>query len=89
MAVFLDKHKPGLKNWSHLAATLGIPRKIFKTFESSSTDNPAEEFFDIVKVKLPKMTVGDLIGHLEAMQRRDVIIAIQESINGLFYCFVT
>ncbi|XP_078382634.1 uncharacterized protein LOC144665279 isoform X2 [Oculina patagonica] len=81
MAVFLDKQKPGLKKWSHLAAKLEITRKIFKTFETSSTDNPTEKFFDIVKVKFPKLTVGELIGHLEAIQRRDVINAIKESVK--------
>lgn len=82
MAVFLDKQKPGLKNWSNLAAKLGVTRNIFKTFETSSTDNPTEQFFDIVKVKFPKLTVGELIGHLEAIKRRDVINAIQESVKG-------
>lgn len=82
MAVLLDRQKPGLNNWSHLAAKLGVNRTTFKTFESSSTDNPTEAFFEIVKVKFPKLTVGELIGHLEAMQRRDVINAIQESTQG-------
>lgn len=89
MAVFLDKQKPGLKNWSHLAAKLGVTRKTFKTFETSNTGNPTEEFFEIVKVKFPKLTVGELIGHLEAIQRRDVINAIQESDKGESDCFVT
>ena len=79
MAVYLDKQKTGLKNWSHLAAKLGVARKTFKTFETSSTGNPTEEFFEIVEVQFPKLTIGELISHLEAIERRDVINAIKSA----------
>ena len=79
MAVYLDKQKTGLKNWSHLAAKLGVPRKTFKTFETFITGNPTEEFFEIIEVHFPKLTIGELISQLEAIERRDVIIAIMNA----------
>ena len=79
MAVYLDKQKTGLKNWSHLAAKLGVPMKTFKTFETFSTGNPTEEFFEIIEVQFPKLTIGELISQLEAIERRDVIIPIMNA----------
>ena len=82
MAFLLDLQKPGLKNWSHLAAKLGISRKDFKSFETCSTDNPTEGLFELLKVRFPQLTIGELIRHLEAMKRRDVVNAIKESTRG-------
>ncbi|KAJ7339409.1 hypothetical protein OS493_005804 [Desmophyllum pertusum] len=79
MAFMLDKQKFGLKNWSHLAAELGISRTTFKSFETSSTDNPTKKLFEVLAVHFPGLTVKELISHLEAMHRRDVIIAIKKS----------
>ena len=78
----LDKQKFGLKNWSHLAAELGISRTTFKSFETSSTDNPTKKLFEVLAVHFPGLTVKELISHLEAMHRRDVIIAIKKSKKG-------
>lgn len=82
MAFLLDKEKFGLKDWSDLAAQLGVARTTFMSFDSCSTDNPTKEFFDILKVRFPGLTVGKLIGHLEAIKRRDVIKAIKASSRG-------
>ena len=82
IAYLLDIQKSGVKNWSFLAPKLGIPRKIFKSFENSSTDNPTENLFEILIVHFPKLTVGELIDHLEAIKRRDVIRAIEKSTMG-------
>ena len=83
MAFLLDKQKSGLKDWADLAAKLGVARTTFTSFESCSTDNPTEQLFDILKVRFPKLTVGKLIGHLDAINRRDVIVAIKKSTKGL------
>lgn len=79
MAFLLDKQKMGLKDWADLAAKLGVPRTIFTSFETCSTDNPTEQLFDIVKARFPRLTVGKLIDHLNAINRRDVILAIKKS----------
>ncbi|KAJ7339414.1 hypothetical protein OS493_005809 [Desmophyllum pertusum] len=79
MAFMLDKQKSGLKNWSHLAAKLGIARTIFKSFDTFSADNPTEKLFDIFQVHFPTLIVGELFNHLEAIQRHDVIKAIKKS----------
>lgn len=82
MAFLLDKQKLGLKDWSDLAAKLGVTRTTFTSFETCSTDNPTEELFEILKVRFPRLTVGKLIDHLAAIRRHDVITAIRKSTNG-------
>lgn len=82
MAFLLDKQKLGLKDWSDLAAKLGVTRTTFTSFETCSTVNPTEELFEILKVRFPRLTVGKLIDHLDAIRRRDVITAIRKSTNG-------
>ncbi len=82
MSFLLDKQKLGLKDWSHLAGKLGVARTTFKSFETCSTDNPTKDLFNILKVRFPKLTVGELIGHLEGIKRRDVISAINKSTKG-------
>ena len=85
IAFLLDMQKKGLKNWSHLAASLEIPRKDFKTFETCNTEYPAaERLFEYVKIKYPRTTVRDLISHLEEIKRQDVIVAIRECTKGRF-----
>lgn len=79
MAFLLDKQKLGLKDWADLAAKLGVARTTFTSFETCSTDNPTEQLFDILKVRFPRLTVGKLIEHLDAINRRDVILAIEKS----------
>ena len=83
IAFLLDMQKKGLKNWSDLAASLEIPRKDFKTFETCNTECPAAEMlFEHMKIKYPRTTVRDLISHLEAIKRQDVIVAIRECSEG-------
>lgn len=82
MAFLLDKQKLGLKDWADLAAKLGVARTTFTSFETCSTDNPTEQLFDILKVRFPRLTVGKLIEHLDAINRRDVILAIEKSTKG-------
>lgn len=82
MAFLLDKQKLGLKDWADLAAKLGVARTTFTSFETCSTDNPTEQLFDILKVRFPRLTVGKLIEHLDAINRRDVILAIEKSTRG-------
>ena len=85
IAFLLDMQKKGLKNWSDLAASLEIPRKDFKTFETCNTDFPAaERLFELVKIKYPRTTVMDLISHLNAIKRHDVITVIRECTKGRF-----
>ena len=85
IAFLLDMQKKGLKNWSDLAASLEIPRKDFKTFETCNTDCPAaERLFELVKIKYPRTTVMDLISHLDAIKRHDVIAVIRECTKGRF-----
>ena len=82
IAFLLDMKKPGLKNWEHLAAKLDIPRTDFKSFETFSADNPTEGLFELIKIRFPRSTIGELIGHLKAMKRFDVVNAIKESAEG-------
>ena len=82
MAFLLDKQKMGLKDWADLAAKLGVSRTIFTSFETCITDNPTEQLFDIVKARFPRLTVGKLIDHLNAINRRDVILAIKKCTTG-------
>ena len=83
IAFLLDVQKKGLKTWSHLAASLEIPRGDFKTFETCNTDSPAaEKLFELVKIHYPRTTVRNLISHLEKIERRDVIVAIRECTKG-------
>ena len=85
IAFLLDMQKKGLKNWSDLAASLGIPRKDFKTFETCNTEYPAaESLFELVKIKYTRTTVMDLISHLDAIKRHDVIAVIRECTKGRF-----
>ena len=88
MAFLLDKQKLGLKGWADLAAKLSVSRTTFMSFETCSTDNPTEQLFDILKVHFPRLTVGKLIDHLDAINRRDVILAIKKSTKGLFLSFI-
>lgn len=82
IAFLLDVQKAGLKNWSHLATKLEIPRTDFKSFENFIADNPAEGLFELISVWFPLSTTGELIGHLQALKRFDVINAINESAEG-------
>ena len=82
MAFLLDKQKLGLKDWADLAGKLGVTRTIFTSFETCSTDNPTVQLFDILEVRFPRLTVGKLIEHLDAINRRDVIFAIKKSTTG-------
>lgn len=79
IAVLLDVEKRGLKNWSDLAPILGLTRAIFLSFEDSSSENPTEQLFEILEKQIPQLTVKELIGHLEAIGRQDVIRAIKSS----------
>ena len=82
VAFLLDMQKKGLKNWSHLAAKLGIKRKVFRSFESCNTENPTEALFELLTIHFPRSTIGDLIRHLEIINRQDVINAVWESPDG-------
>ena len=82
IAFLLDRQKLGLKNWVQLAGKLDIPRKVSKSFETCNTDNPTEHLFEYLKTQSPKMKVEDLITHLEAMQRPDVVKVIKGSTEG-------
>ena len=83
IAFLMDMQKKGLKKWSDLASSLKIPRADFKTFETCNTEYPAAEtLFELVKVRNPRTTVRDLITHLEAIKREDVIISIRECTEG-------
>ena len=83
IAFLLDIKKTGLKNWSHLAASLEIPRKDFILFETCNSEYPAaERLFELVKIKYPRTTVRDLKRHLDAIERQDVIFAIRECTTG-------
>ena len=83
IAFLMDMQKKGLKKWSHLASSLKIPRADFKTFETCNTEYPAAEtLFELVKIHYPRTTVRDMITHLEAIKRQDVIIAIRECTEG-------
>lgn len=79
MAFLLDRQKVGLKNWTHLAGKLHIPRSTFKSFETWNTSNPTEGLFELLIVRFPKMTVEELMTHLRAIRRFDVMRAIEES----------
>ena len=72
----------GLKDWVQLAVKLGIPRNVYKSFETCYTNNPTEGLFEYLKIHFPKMRVGELITHLEAMKRPDVVKAIEKSTEG-------
>ena len=86
IAFLLDMQKKGVKNWSHLAASLNIPRRKFKTFETGNTDCPAaEDLFKLVQSRCPRTTVGELISHLEKIERRDVIVAIRKCTTGRLF----
>ncbi|XP_022806783.1 uncharacterized protein LOC111343857 [Stylophora pistillata] len=79
IAYLLDIQKSGVKKWSDLAPKLNIPRNIFRKFENCYAGNPTEKMFEVVKVHYPNLTVGELIDHLKALKRRDVIKAIEKS----------
>ena len=83
MAFLLDRQKVGLKNWTHLAGKLHIPRSTFKSFETWNTSNPTEGLFELLIVRFPKMTVEELMTHLRAIRRFDVMRAIEESTKGI------
>ena len=71
-----------MKNWVQLAGKLDIPKKVSKSFGTCNTDNPTEQLFEYLKTRFPEMTVEELITHLEAMQRPDVVKAIKGSTEG-------
>ena len=82
MAFLLDMQKVGLKNWSKLAAELGIPRKVFKTFGTNNSTNPTQTLFELLTIKFPWLTIQELVGHLEDMERHDVANAVRSSKKG-------
>lgn len=79
MAFLLDMQKVGLKNWSKLAAELGISRKVFKTFGTNNSTNPTQTLFELLTIKFPWLTIQELVGHLEDMERHDVANAVRSS----------
>ena len=72
----------GLETWVQLAEKLGIPKDVSKSFETCTTNNPTEGLFEYLTIHWPKMTVKQLITHLKAMHRHDVVTAIEESNEG-------
>ena len=82
IAFLLDGQKVGLETWVQLAEKLGIPKDVSKSFETCTTYNPTEGLFEYLTIHLPKMTVKELITHLKAMHRLDVVTAIEESDEG-------
>ena len=82
IAFLLDRQKKGSNNWVELAEKLGIPKDDSKSFETCNTYNPTEDLFELMKIQFPKMTVEELVTHLEAIQRHDVVSAINKSTKG-------
>ena len=87
MAFLLDKDKHGVKGWRDLAAQLDIARKVFRTFESSTDENPTNDLFEWLCIHQPRLTIGELKSHLDDLQRPDVVVAISQSNMGWF-CYV-
>ena len=86
MAFMLDKEKGGVKNWKQLADWFKVPRSSSETFGDSTDDNPAENLLEWLRVKNPRLTVGDLKWHLEELKMTEVLEVIKKSTKGWFLC---
>lgn len=86
IALKLDTAKKPVGNWRSLAAKL-ISAGQFKEFEAQLhfSENPTALLFQYLNKneKFSQLTVGDLKGHLKNMNRRDVLIVLDE-VQGLY-----
>lgn len=84
MAFLLDKEKPGKMNWKQLADEFSVPRSVSQNFGDSVDDNPTEKLFEYLKVKQPRLTIGEVKKHLKDPKMKDVLDVISKSNEGWF-----
>ena len=85
MACQLDRSDHGRKNWKQLSVKLNVPRKDFLRFELWSDENPTKELFTFLCTSRPRMTVGELTAHLDALSLQIAKDVIVNSSRGLFF----
>ena len=81
MAVQLNREEvPGVKNWTHLAWRLEVPRDVLQEFSGESTTkrSPTKEVIQWLCGQFPDTTLSDLVQALEKIQRHDAIQIITE-----------
>ena len=64
MALMLDVKELGKKNWRFLADVFNVDKGESQHFTKSIEDNPAEKLLEVLNIRYPGMTVGDLIKKL-------------------------
>ena len=89
IALKLDIAKKPVGNWRSLALKLISTGQLFKAFESQlhSSENPTTLLFRYLhkNEKFSRLTVGALKGHLENMQRKDILMTL-DGVQGLYLC---
>ena len=76
MVVELNREDvPGVKNWTHLASRLKVPKDVLREFAAESTvrKSPTKEVIQWLADRFPDTTLIDLIQALEKIQRNDAI----------------
>ena len=86
IALKLDSAKRPVGNWGSLAKKL-ISGQRFNEFEAQlhSSENPTALLFLYLSKneKFRLLTVGDLKGHLKNMERKDILMVLDE-VQGLY-----
>ena len=87
IALKLDSAKKPVGNWRSLAKKLISSGQRFNEFEEQlhSSENPTALLFLYLhkNEKFSQLTVGDLKGHLKNMERKDILLVLDE-VQGLY-----
>ena len=87
IALKLDSAKKPVGNWRSLAKKLISSGQRFNEFEEQlhSSENPTALLFLYLhkNEKFRQLTVGDLKGHLKNMERKDILLVLDE-VQGLY-----
>ncbi|XP_020610252.1 uncharacterized protein LOC110048814 [Orbicella faveolata] len=57
----------------------GVPRNESQSFGESIDENPTERLFEHLCVKRPRLTAGEVKGHLKILKMQDVLDVLAES----------
>lgn len=62
-----------IRNWRHLAESLGVPGDVCLSFICDQEHSPTEDLFEYLETWKPNMTIGDLKKSLRSMSRNDLV----------------
>lgn len=88
IALMLDSAKKPVEGWNRLAKKLISTGPRFSEFEVQLQSKSTQRLFRYLRTaeKFCELTVADLKGHLQKMERSDVLNALTDSkVQGLFH----